>query len=155
MLYSCDYMLSPRQSQQLLYSRSINTHGLPGRNIAADLHMEHLNRACKDAIKGLGTNKTEKSIIRIGKAIGPLVDITTNFDRSILSKESKSSGRKVASSQKDMNLIMGELTGRASIFEEVPGRRCMHICVLKKSLFQKIDHKTFESWIEETINSWQ
>ena len=62
MLYSCNYMLSPRQSQQLLYSRFINTHGLPGRNIAADLHMEHLNRACKDAIKGLGANKTEKSL---------------------------------------------------------------------------------------------
>ena len=81
MLYSCDYMLSPRQSQQLLYSWSINTHGPPGRNIAADLYMEHLNRACKVAIKGLGANKTEKSITRIGKAIGPLVDITTNSIR--------------------------------------------------------------------------
>ena len=149
MLYSCDYTLSPRQSQQLLYSRFINTHGLPGRNIAADLHMEHLNRACKEAIKGLGANK---SITRIGKAIGPLFDVTTNYDRSVLWKESKSSRRKVASSQKDMNLIMGELTGRASTFEQVLGRRYKHICVLKKSLFHKID---FESWIEETINSWQ
>ena len=29
MLYSCNYTLSPRQTQQLLYSQFINTHGLP------------------------------------------------------------------------------------------------------------------------------
>ena len=56
MLYSYHYTLSPQQAQQLLYSRFINTHGVPGRNIAVDLHIEHLNCACKDSIKGLGAN---------------------------------------------------------------------------------------------------
>ena len=153
MLYSCNYTLSPRQTQQLLYSRFINTHGLPGRNIAADLHMEHLNRACKEAIKGLGANKTEKSITRIGKAIGPLVDIQANFDHSVLGKEAKASRRKVTSSQKDMNLILRELAGRANVFHEVAGRQYKHICALQKSLFHKVDHKTLESWIEDTVNS--
>ena len=32
-----NYLLSPRQQHQLLYSRFINTHGLPGRNISCDL----------------------------------------------------------------------------------------------------------------------
>ena len=67
--------------------------------------MEHLNRACKEAIKGLGANKTEKSITRIDKAIGPLVDIQANFDHSVLGKEAIASRWKVTSSQKDMNLI--------------------------------------------------
>ena len=52
MLYSYYYTLSPRQSQQLLWSRSVNMHGQQGRNVACDLHMEHLNRVCKEAIKG-------------------------------------------------------------------------------------------------------
>lgn len=50
-------------------------HGIPGRNIAADLYMEHLKRV---AIKHLGANKTNKAIKRVGKAIGtiaPLLDI--------------------------------------------------------------------------------
>ena len=38
---------------------------------AADLHMEYLNRIAKDAIKGMGTNKTEKAVMRVGRAYTP------------------------------------------------------------------------------------
>lgn len=30
------FFLTPRQAEQLLWSRFINTHGIPGRNIAAE-----------------------------------------------------------------------------------------------------------------------
>ena len=63
-------MLSPCQSHQLLWSRLIITRGLLGHSIECDLHMEHLNRVCKNSIKGLGANKTEKAIQRAVKAIG-------------------------------------------------------------------------------------
>ena len=56
MLYQ-QVTLSPCLSSQLLWSRFINVHGFPARNIPADLHMEHLNRIAKDAIKSLGANK--------------------------------------------------------------------------------------------------
>lgn len=46
--------------------------------------------------------------------------------------EDKASRWKVTSSQKDMNSTMSELTGHASVFDEVPGRKYKHICVLKK-----------------------
>lgn len=54
------YIFPPRQAQQLLWSRFINATGKAGHNIPCDLHMEHLNRLCKSAIKMLGVNKTEK-----------------------------------------------------------------------------------------------
>ena len=38
------YLLSPWQSAQLLWSRFVNVHGQPGRNIPVDLHMEHLTK---------------------------------------------------------------------------------------------------------------
>ena len=60
------YTLSPRLSAQLLWSRFINVHGRPGKNIPGDLHMEHLNRIAKEAVGYLGANKTEKAIQRIG-----------------------------------------------------------------------------------------
>ena len=133
----------------------MNVHGVRGRNIAADLHMEHLNCTYKDAIRGLGANKTEKSIVRIGKAIGPLMSVTSNYDQSVLGKESKSSKHKVPSSEMDRRLIMNELMGHASVLEEVAGRQYKHSCALQKSLFHKMDRKVFEGWIEETICSWQ
>lgn len=75
--YSCEVLnmlhqqitLPPRLSAQLLWSRFINVHGLPGRNIAGDLYMEHLNRVGKEAV---GANKTDKAIERVGKALGTI-----------------------------------------------------------------------------------
>ena len=40
---------------------------LAGTNISADLHLEHLNRVCEEAIQGLGTNKTPTAVSRIGE----------------------------------------------------------------------------------------
>ena len=53
MLCQCEYDLTPRQSQELIWSRFVNTHSAPGRNIPADLHQEHLNRLCKESVRGL------------------------------------------------------------------------------------------------------
>ena len=57
------YFFPPRLSQQLLWSGFINTQGKQGHNIPADLHMEHLNRSCKDAVSHLGANKTPNAIV--------------------------------------------------------------------------------------------
>ena len=50
----------------------MSVHGLPGHNISADLHMEHLNKVVKVARKGLGDNKSDNGIKRAAKAIGAL-----------------------------------------------------------------------------------
>lgn len=36
-------ILPPYLAEQLKWGRFINSHGLPGKNISMDLHMEHLN----------------------------------------------------------------------------------------------------------------
>ncbi len=49
--YACCASLnlnSPRQAQELIWNRCVNTHNAPGRNIPCDLHQEHLNRIVKD-----------------------------------------------------------------------------------------------------------
>ena len=48
--------------------RFVNTQGGVGKNIPAALHiMELLNWILKDAIKGLGANKTDRAITKAGK----------------------------------------------------------------------------------------
>ena len=59
-LYKYYYIFSPREANQFLWSRFINTRGLPGKNIPADLHLEHCNRLCKECISGLGANQTPR-----------------------------------------------------------------------------------------------
>lgn len=68
------------QAKQLLYSRFVNTRGIQGRNIPAHLHNEHLNKACKNAIGGLGSNLSTESIQMVGRSLGTLVPILDSFD---------------------------------------------------------------------------
>ena len=42
--------------------------------------MEHLNKLAKVAVEGLGPNKTEKAIQRVGKAIGTMAGMIDTFD---------------------------------------------------------------------------
>ena len=84
LLYLHLYALSPRLSNQLMWSRFVNVHGRPGRNIPVDLHMEHLNHLAKDAIKNLGSNKTVGTVARVGRCIGTLSHVLNQFDREIL-----------------------------------------------------------------------
>ena len=80
MLCQFHYDLPPRLSQELICTRFVSTHSLPGGNIPEDLHQEHLNSVVKDFIRGLGANKTEDAIMRIGKALGTLFPVIENFD---------------------------------------------------------------------------
>eukprot|EP00731_Ephydatia_muelleri_P034358 Em0056g17a len=69
------YTLPPRYAEQMLWGRFINSEGGQGRNISADLHMEHLNHIVKDAVGHLGANKTPQAIMRASKALGALKEI--------------------------------------------------------------------------------
>ena len=51
-----------------------------GRSVTADLHQEHLNQVRKYAIQGVGINKSEKAITRIGKPLGTLFPVLSQFD---------------------------------------------------------------------------
>lgn len=127
--YSCEVLnmlhqeltLPPRLAAQLLWSRFVNTHGVPGRNIAADLYMEHLNRVAKDAIKGLGANKTERAIGRVGKAIGTIAPLLQKFD-TVNNIREVSGAHKRANVNKDTEVIVTELTNN-EVFSNVAGRK--------------------------------
>ena len=56
---------------QLKWNRTVKVHmhGRPGKNVSSDLHMEHHNRLCKNAISSTGANVTGQSIQRVGCAI--------------------------------------------------------------------------------------
>ena len=72
LLTQCFATLPPNLAEQVKWSRFVNVHGQPGRNISCDLHMEHLNRLVKTAIEGLGANKTEKTNCKSGEECGLL-----------------------------------------------------------------------------------
>ena len=119
LLFEHDFSLSPRQAAELVWSRFIYVHALPGKNIPNVLHMEHLNRLVKTSLQGLGANKIEKVISKIGKVLGVIGPVLENFDEE--NKVSSDSGsHRTASIHNDMAILLQELK---TVFSETPGRQ--------------------------------
>jgi hypothetical protein len=141
------FILSPRLSQQLIWSRFVNTHGGMGRNIPADLRMEHLNRILKDGVKGLGANKTDRAIARLGKCIDSIDQVLNNFDEHH-SVRSTSDYHTTASLEKDIGIIVEELSKNVHPFTYSKGRSHKKIKVTKY-LMKTLDDTAFQSWMDE------
>ena len=64
-----------------MWSRFVNIHGWTGHNVSCDIHMEHLHRTCKTAVRSLGANLTPKAISRAGKCLGSITMSTQKLDK--------------------------------------------------------------------------
>lgn len=148
LLNQYQYVLSPEQITDLLYGRFINTRGIPGSNISADLYMEHLNRELKGCIGNLGSNKTEESIVRLGKAIGMIEPIMHQFDK-VNDVMHHSSIHKAAKMRRDMLQVIAKLK-RARMFTEIDGRK-FNCFPNPQSLLQKKTEKELLQWMQKHI----
>ena len=122
LLAQIKFILSPRLTQQLTWSRFINTRGGKGHNIPCDLYMEHLNRVLKDGIIGLSANKSERAITRLGKCINMFDEVLMNYDDSLQIHHS-ASFHTVPSLEKDIKLVMSELSERVRPFSYTKGKK--------------------------------
>ncbi len=116
------YLLPPHLSQQLIWTRFVNTHGKRGYNVSADLHMVHLNRTCKDVLANLGDNKTPNAIMRAGKVAGTISELLTNFD-SVNGIDHGSGMHTHRSQDEDLKKFLAEIHGNLSIFSHTAGRK--------------------------------
>ena len=117
MLYQYHHLMPPRQAQQLIWSRFVNTHGIRGRNIPLDLHQEHLNRLVKTTIDGLGANKTGAAIVRCGKALGTVSGVLKHIDSS-MHVARPSDAHPVSKQVKETAAVVKELLA-SRVFDEV------------------------------------
>ena len=149
LLIQYNVLLSPRQREQLVWSRFINTSGKPGENKSCDIHMEHLNRIVKAAIGGLSSNVSPKSISRIGKCQGVLMKVCNQFDTvsAVTQRSGKHGG---ASWQKDVAKIMEELN-KMNVFKQIPGRMHASFPQVKKSLGSKFNMEKFKTWFSSQL----
>ena len=91
------------------------THGLPAKNVPCDLHMEHMNRQCEQALSGLGSNIT---VVRIGKCIGKTEEILKEFDGNNNIPQ-QSSQHSHGSSKDDLTKILSQLLDVSQVFFKI------------------------------------
>ena len=130
------YLFSPRMAMQLQWSRTVNVHGRPGKNIPADLHMEHLNRTCKDAISGLGSNITDNSVQRVGRCLRRLEGVLRCYDKDNGIKEV--SGRhSMRSTNIDRDKMLEQLL-KTDVFSNRHGRAHRNFPKVTQNLIKKV-----------------
>ena len=131
-------------TKQLLHSRFVNTRGIQERNIPADLHYEHLNKACKNSIGGFGSNLSTERIQMVGRSLGTLVPILDSFD--IEKNVSKSYGQHApVSSEEDITILVYQLQ-QSEVFTSSRSREHASFQVKKTVLYSK-SRKQILKWI--------
>lgn len=95
-------LLPPQLRKQPISSCFVNKSGREGGNIAADLHMEHLNRIVKTALGQQFSNLQPQSILHAGRICGLLDSICRVFD-SETSVTKRSTSHTASSFMKDLN----------------------------------------------------
>lgn len=147
------FFLTYRQAEQLIWSRCINTHGKPGKNIPSDLFMEHLNRICKMAVAHLGANKTPESLQHAAKCLGVLAKLLAKFDKDMGISEPFGS-HYVASTTKDKKIILEQLLDE-DVFAHVDNRK--HRCFenIRRNIMSGINKKKLDKWMKEQLQILQ
>lgn len=152
MLNQVEFTLTRRESAELIWNRFVNTHGhgRKGRNIPCDLHMEHINRLCKDAVYGLQANKTASAIVRVGKSLGPLSHLLEQFDKENDVRVPTGTHHKPSFS-KDRDMILKELQ-QSQVFSENFAPRRKHQSFPKvKVLLHSISKDDLCAWMIQHI----
>lgn len=147
MLMQHEVLFSPRMQHQLLWNRTVNTQGRPGKNIPCDLHMEHINRTCKNAIGLLGPNVSrEGAISRVGKSVGQLSKVTASFDKTngVSGESGKRSRRTVA---KDVDKLLKQVHHDSHVFKATKGRYHTRFRNFKRNAFRGLKSKDLTDWM--------
>ncbi len=110
--------------------------------------MEHLNREVKSCIAS-GFGKTEKGLIRLGKAIGTISPVLQQFDK-ISGVEHHATRHTSRSLSGDLRKIVNDLNS-SKVFEDIPGRTCNCFPHIKSFVLHKNDQKKLINWIEHSI----
>lgn len=149
LLFQHHYIFTERMRSQLLWSRTVNVHGKPGRNIPMDLHMEHLNRQLKESMHHLSSNVNEASVIRIGKCLRKLIDFKDRYDEDteIPSLTGYHTSR---SKSKDLKLLVNELN-TTQVFMESKGRVHSQFKTFKGNTMSSVNKEHLVSWLQEQL----
>lgn len=143
------YLFSPRLAAQLVWNRTVNVHGRIGRNISADLFMEHLNRECKDILAGMYSNISEQSMLRVSRALKPLQSAMLAFDiQNEVPLDSGSHTRK--SSSADMEKLVKQLFEISNVFTmSAESRTHKNFPQHSSNIMLKLDSTKLKKWMKE------
>ena len=149
LLVQYHFLFSKRVAMQLIWSRTINVHGRPGKNVSCDLHCEHLNRECKNSISGLGANVTDNAVQRVGKCLGETVKVMQHFNEiNNISLQSGSHTRRSAT--QDLSKLVKQFQ-ESKVFHKSSGRRHHNFPKFTANKIKHLSMRKLKLWMNEHL----
>ncbi len=150
LLLQYNYLFSERQKSQLLWSRCVNTRGLPGTNIPCDLHMEHLNRRLKTVLRNMGANVNDKTVTKAGKCIAVVQRVCQAFEEQTSSTASRSDNHPYPKFGKDFDMVLNVLE-QERVFTYTANRK-HDTFSFSKGLLVKLSKKQLLNKVQTSID---
>lgn len=151
LLLQVNYLLSPREAAQVKWCCTVNTTNFQGHNVPMDLHLEHLNRRLKSAIRNMGSNVTDNSVKLAAESVDFIDHVWHVFETASSRKKRNSDKHSCPSFDKDLALILSVLLEQD--FFTTKEQRHHKTFKNLKDFFTKLKYKPLLKWIKHTTNS--
>ncbi|KAI8515750.1 Protein unc-80 [Branchiostoma belcheri] len=138
-------LLTPRLSASILHNKTINTHGVPGKNIPKDLYMEFLNKTAKEGLAKLGPNMTSKTVAREGRSLGVLQEVLDTFDKDLVGYRGIGK-HTVPDDSEEINMLVEDMQSEDP-FKVIPGRFHPTFPTCQQSRHHNIDAQKMTAWM--------
>ena len=146
-LFQYEYVFTPRMKQQLLWDRTVNIYGRQRKNVPMNLHMEHINRTCKEAMANIGSSIGDGTVERIGKIIHGLMEIGKQFDKCIPQFTGKCSRQSVAADIAKFILQLKE----SRVYNRISGREHTKFQNFQANPTHQLSIENLKEWL--TVNA--
>lgn len=140
--YYC--LFPPRYAEQLLTARFVNSKGGQGNNVAADLHMEHLNCTLKECMRHLGANRTPQAVVRASRALLPISRVIQNLD----GVQEGTDFHTKRSDTNDLSKLISQLV-KSQVFVHKPQRAHHSFPVFKCNIMHSVNKKRLNTWMHQ------
>ena len=139
--------LPEKEAEVLMWNRSVNNHGGPGRNIPNDLEVEHSNNYIKQGMANLGVNVNEKAVTRIARAENPVRKIMGKIDGTL--HRSLRSGKHIQTFPTgDLDELLKSLM-QNNVFKYQEGRKYKHFEEFQRDVLEDLEMSKVYSWIND------
>ena len=140
-------LLPPDEAHSLVWNRTVNNKGGPGKNVALDVDLEHDNKDLKQPIKNLGPNVTVDAVTRISHGQQRSKRMLSCVDREILVKQR--SGKHISADySKDLRMIVNLLM-EEFVFHHTPGRHYKSFSNFVRDPLSRLDMSNLFQWINK------
>ena len=146
-------ILSEEEAHSLMWNRTFNKYGLPGKNIPLDLRTEQFNKDVKCMWRALQANINEASAERVANTVESMEDIRDSIKKDCGLLETtgyRSSGKPESA----VIQIIQDLMQIRAFKHEVGREGHPSFPDFPSNLLRKIDYRDLHTWMNGLIKNW-